>query len=390
MKKSIILTLLLVAVALLVVSCAKDPQTTPAEITEIKLSEAKTDFAFAEEFSSETLKVTAVMSNGSEKVLKANEFSVVCEDYNSMKVGTYQALVKISGTDLTKSYDVKVNPANKLKVLMIGNSYADDTINYAYEIAKSVGIPAENILIADIYVGGCSLKTHLSNAQKNAKVYRFGLERAGWFDGSSYTNWTMEKAIKYADWDFITFQQSSGDSGVAASYSSLQELMDYVYKIATDTKNNPNANPNVKFVWHQTWAYQQNTAPAGFSNYRYKQMTMYNSIISCMKKHVLNKNFAAIIPNGTAIQNARTSSIGDTFARDESNHLSYGAGRYIASMSLVSVLTGRDMSTMTWKPSDNGFTYKLTEKEISICKESVANAILNPLEITNSKYPASN
>ena len=109
-----------------------------------------------------------------------------------------------------------------------------------------------------------------------------------------------------------------------------------------------------------------------------------------MKKHVLNKNFVAIIPNGTAIQNARTSSIGDTFARDEYNHLSHGAGRYIASMSLVSVLTGRDMSNMTWKPTDNGFSYKLTETEISICKESVANAIANPFEITNSKYPAAN
>ena len=391
MKKTIIFILLLVTVALLVVSCSQEnTETGPVEITEIKLSEAKTNFAFAEEFSSEGLKVTAVMTDGSEKVLKENEFSVLCEGYNSMKVGTYQASVKINGTNLTESYDVKVNPANKLKVLMIGNSYADDTINYAYEIAKSSGIPAENILIADIYVGSCSLKTHLSNAQKNAKAYRFGLERAGWFDGDSYKNWTMEKAIKYADWDFITFQQSSGDSGVSASYSCLQELMDYVYGVATDTKNNPNANPNVKFVWHQTWAYQQNTTPAGFSTYRYKQMTMYNSIITCMKKHVLNKNFVAIIPNGTAIQNARTSSIGDTFARDEYNHLSHGAGRYIASMSLVSVLTGRDMSNMTWKPTDNGFSYKLTETEISICKESVANAIANPFEITNSKYPAAN
>ena len=115
---------------------------------------------------------------------------------------------------------------------------------------------------------------------------------------------------------------------------------------------------------------------------------MYNAICSVTQNVVLkNENIISVIPSGTAIQNARTSAIGDTFARDESNHLSYGAGRYIASMSLVSVLTGRDMSTMTWKPSDNGFTYKLTEKEISICKESVANAISNPLEITKSKHP---
>lgn len=391
MKKSVILILILLAATLLLSSCGgKNPEFDLAKVTEIKLSGAKTEFAFAEEFSSEGLKVTAVTSDGSEKVLEKNEFSVICEDYNSMKVGTYQASVKISGTNLTQSYDVKVKEADKLKVLMIGNSFADDTINYAYEIAKSSGIPAENILIADIYIGGCTLKTHLSNAQKNAKAYRFGLEREGWFDGNSYTNWTMEKAIKYADWDFITFQQGSAESGVYSSYSCLQELMDYVYKIAADTKNNPNANPNVKFVWHQTWAYQQDIKSAAFANYRYDQMKMYNSIISCVKKQVLNKNFVAIIPNGTAIQNARTSSIGDNFARDEYNHLSYGAGRYIAAMSLVSVLTGRDMSSMTWKPTQNGFNYKLTETEISICKESVANAIANPLEITNSKYPASN
>lgn len=114
---------------------------------------------------------------------------------------------------------------------------------------------------------------------------------------------------------------------------------------------------------------------------------MYNAIVSCMKNFVLNKDFVAIIPNGTAIQNARTATFGDTFSRDEHNHLSYGAGRYIASMNLVSVLTGRDMSNLTWKPTDSGFNYPLTEEEILACKESVANAIANPFEITQSKYP---
>lgn len=56
-------------------------------------------------------------------------------------------------------------------------------------------------------------------------------------------------------------------------------------------------------------------------------------------------------------------------------------------MNLVSVLTGIDMSDLTWKPTDSGFNYPLTETEIAICKESVANAIANPLKITKSKYP---
>ena len=399
MKKTAILILLLVMVAIVIASCVSNntpsnttvttepPITDPAEIMEIKLIGAKKSFDFTEDFSHDNLVVTLVMTDGTERMLPKDGYTVSCADYNSMRAGTYKVTVKINGTNFAQSYDVKVNPANKLKVLMIGNSFADDTINYAYEIAKSVGIPKENILVADIYIGGCSLATHWSNAQSNAAAYRFGLEKEGWFDGSSYTNWTMEQAIMYADWDFITFQQNSGNSGGPASYSCLQNLMDYVYDIATDEENNPNANPNVKFVWHQTWAYQQGTTATAFGTYNYDQMTMYNAIMNCLETQVLNKNFVAIIPNGTAIQNARTSTIGDTFSRDQHNHLSYGAGRYIASMNLVSVLTGRDMSTLTWKPTDSGFNYSLTETEINICKESVANAIANPFEITKSKYP---
>lgn len=400
MKKHNILAIILTVIALVIgmTSCTfpnesstttqEGPPDNPATMVDVTITEAKTDFAFAEDFSYSEMVVTATMSDGSQKELSSDEYTVVCEDFNCMKTGTYQAELNVIGTDISKSYDVTVSPANQLKVLMIGNSFADDTINYAYEIAKNVGIPEENILVADIYIGGCVLDTHWANAQSNAAAYRFGLEREGWFDGNSYTNWTMEQAIKYADWDFITFQQGSSASGDPNSFSNLQNLMNYVYDIATDEVNNPNANPNVKFVWHQTWAYQQGTTASHFSKYNFDQMTMYNAIVACMKNFVVNKNFVAIIPNGTAIQNARTSTIGDTFSRDQHNHLSHGAGRYIASMNLVSVLTGRDMTNMTWKPTDSGFNYTLTGKEIEICKESVANAIANPFEITKSKYPA--
>ena len=356
----------------------------PVEMTGIEITSAKTAFEFAEDLSFEDLVVSAVMSDGTKKPLAKDEYTVACAEYNSMKVGNYTVSVVSDGKQA--SYDVTVSQANRLKVLMIGNSFADDTINYAYEIAKNSGIPEENILVADIYIGGCSLATHWSNAQSNAAAYRFGLEKEGWFDGNSYTEWTMEQAIKYADWDFITFQQNSGNSGLVNSYSCLQDLMDYVYGIATDTVNNPNANPNVKFVWHQTWAYQQDSTSNAFKTYGSDQMTMYNMILDCLKTQVLTKDFVAVIPNGTAVQNARTSVIGDTFSRDQHNHLSYGAGRYIASLGLVGTLTGRDMTQITWKPTDSGINAPLSAEEILICKESYLNATADFLKITKSEY----
>lgn len=375
-KLQILSTVALVLIlALCMAACAKDR----GVVTDITLSGAKTSFSFGEAFDSEGLVVTAALSNGTQKILADTEYTVTSEDFNAMKVGTYQVSVSVADTDISQTYDVTVTPADKLKVLMIGNSYADDTINYAYEIAKNAGIPAENILVADIYIGSCSLETHWANAQSNAPAYRFGLEKEGWFDGNSHQNWTMEEAITYTDWDFITLQQNSGNSGIASSYSCLQNLMDYILDTAT--------NPNVKLVWHQTWAYAQNSANPGFASYQHDQMTMYNAIMSCLQTEVLTKNFAAIIPNGTAIQNARTSFIGDNLTRDEYDHLSYSAGRYIASLGLVGALTGRDMSAVTWKPTDSGFDFPMNDEALTVCKESWANAVASPYQITQSKYP---
>lgn len=402
MKKNLLFMLLIFVIALGISSCDllpqppgpddgtdDPPQVTPATVTDIKIEGAKTDFAFGENFSYEDLVVTAIMSDSTEKVLTDEDYTVTSEDYNSMKVGTYQVSVNLTGTSISETYNVTVAPADKLKVLMIGNSYADDAINYAYEIARASGIPSENILIADIYIGGCSIDTHWANAQSNARAYRFGLEKEGYFDGESYQNWTMEQAIRYADWDFITLQQNSGNSGIESSYSNLQKLMDFILDVAT-SPDNPNANPEVKLVWHQTWAYAQGSANSGFSAYQYDQMTMYNAIQSCIQNQVLTKNFAAVIPNGTAIQNARTSFIGDNLTRDVYDHLSEDAGRYIAALGLVGTLTGRDLSSVTWKPTDSGFVFALSDEKISVCKESFANALVAPYQVTLSEYPPKN
>ena len=364
-----------------------DPET-PASVVSISLSDAKTSFAFGESFSTGNISVIATLSDGSNINLNSEDYTVTCEEFNSMKTGEYRASVTVNGTEVTGSYNVTVTPADRLKVLMIGNSYADDTINYAYEIARSMGIPEENILIADIYIGGCSIATHWQNALNNEPAYRFGLEKEGWFDGNSYTGWTMEQAISYTDWDFITLQQNSGNSGIASTYKHLQSLMSYVLDVATDSTVNPNANPNVKLVWHQTWAYQKDSGNSGFAAYGRNQQTMYDAIISATRSEILTKDFAAIIPNGTAIQNGRTSFIGDSFSRDDYDHLDYGAGRYIAALNMVATLTGRDPASVSWRPLDSGFEFQLSDKVISACKESVINAIASPLEVTPSKFPA--
>ena len=58
-----------------------------------------------------------------------------------------------------------------LKVLAIGNSFSDDAMQYVYEVATDAGI--EKVTLGKLYIGGCSLATHLSNAKENKSAYDY-------------------------------------------------------------------------------------------------------------------------------------------------------------------------------------------------------------------------
>ena len=58
-----------------------------------------------------------------------------------------------------------------LKILFIGNSYSDDTIQWAWQIATSAGL--ENVLVANLYRGGCTIEEHLSFLNRDSSPYVF-------------------------------------------------------------------------------------------------------------------------------------------------------------------------------------------------------------------------
>ena len=79
---------------------------------------------------------------------------------------------------------------------------------------------------------------------------------------------------------------------------------------------------------------------------------MYSAIVSAVESKILtNTAISGIIPSGTAIQNLRTSPLGDTLTRD-GFHLSYGIGRYIAALTFFKSLTGIDIDNVKWTPDE--------------------------------------
>ena len=256
-----------------------------------------------------------------------------------------------------------------LKILTIGNSFSDDSMQYVYQVAQSAGI--ENVVLGNLFIGGCSLDTHLNNAQNSRTAYTYRTNTADTNgEWTSVNSKSINGVVASEDWDFISFQQVSGYSGVSDSYAALYELIRIVEPL----------NPSARLVWHMTWAYQKGSGHADFPKYNCDQMTMYNSIVNAVKTNILtNDHIDIVIPAGTSIQNVRTSYIGDTLTRD-GYHLSFDYGRLIGSISFVKALTGVSIDNITYMPEG------VDANELAVAIEAVNNAYAKPFEVTNSIY----
>ena len=95
-----------------------------------------------------------------------------------------------------------------LDVLMIGNSFADDTLFYANRIAAAYGI---NINLYDAYIAGCTINTHWANLQSGGGEYSMrNIVNGGW---NYADNMSLTSIINSRTWDIITFQQASAEVG---------------------------------------------------------------------------------------------------------------------------------------------------------------------------------
>ena len=259
---------------------------------------------------------------------------------------------------------------NSISILAIGNSFSVDAMEYLYGMLKDLGY--ETVKLGNLYIGGCSLEKHANNFTTNSQSYTYYKNTTG--------EWTNTKSYAPADalldekWEYITIQQASGQSGVQSSYEP------HLTTLVTKVKE---YCPGSELVWHMTWAYQGNSTHSSFPTYGSDQMTMYNAIVSAVKNVILKKDdFKKVIPNGTAVQNLRTSFIGDNLTRD-GYHMSYDKGRYVTALTFAKALTGRDLNKITYTPS--GYSY--SEKDIDAMKDAAANAVNKPYEVTESAYP---
>lgn len=263
-------------------------------------------------------------------------------------------------------------PATKtLKVLAIGNSFSADAVAHLKGIMTAAGM--KSFVIGNAAIGGCSLDKHWSLARSGAAEYGYSKQTHA---GKTSKTSSLEAAVTDESWDVIVLQQVSNTSGVPSTYANLDNMINFVTEKAT--------NPDVKLLFHMTWAYQNGFQKAAFAeNYNNDQLTMYNAIADTVASEVMSKDaIVDVIPSGTAVQNLRTSYLGDTITRD-GTHMSYDIGRYTVGLTWLVKLTGASLDNFWWVPDE----YPAVLADIAVIKEAVMNAVNEPLLITESQYP---
>ena len=262
--------------------------------------------------------------------------------------------------------------SRSIRILAIGNSFSVDAMEYLYGYLQQAGY--EEISLGNLYIGGCTLETHAGNITGDKKAYTYYTNTTGSWgktDGADVVS-----ALQSQAWDYVSVQQASGSSGMPDTFEPyLSTVIDAVRTHC----------PGAKLMWHQTWAYQANSSHSEFPKYGCVQIRMYNAIVDAIRQKVLSRgDFEFVIPSGTAIQNLRSSFIGDNVTRD-GYHMSYDVGRITAALTWAARITGCPLGGIDCKP--RGYSYSVTERQAAAIKDAVAKACQRPLEPTPSADP---
>lgn len=254
--------------------------------------------------------------------------------------------VTIYGNTKSENYAHAADPKASIKILAIGNSFSQDAMNnHLYQVLESAGY--KEIVLGNLYIGGCDLDTHWSNMRNDNASYTFyktsTAKNGQWATNPSYK---VSTAIAEEEWDYITIQQASPKSGQANSMGNLDNALNWI--------NDNKTNPNAKILWHMTWAYDEVNQNSGYANYNNDQFTMYRSILDAVNSKILSHGLIdGVIPAGTSIQNMRTSSKVAPAALCEGDgyHLSAQVGDYIAALTWYAYISGDDVSGVAYQPS---------------------------------------
>lgn len=226
-----------------------------------------------------------------------------------------------------------------LRILAIGNSFSEDATRFLHPILDAAGV--ENKIV-NLYIGGCPLERHWHNIEENSAEYEYQP------DGEKTDHLvSIDEVLDGMDFDIISTQQASGDSGWENTYEPFLELMLEHLKAR---------KPNAKYFLHQTWAYETGSLHPHFMRYHRDQQEMFERLRKAYGD-AASRHGLTLIPTGELVQKLRASGMFDPDKRcicRDGFHLSYLYGRYAAALLWAKCMAGIDVLSNAFVPEFEG------------------------------------
>ena len=256
-----------------------------------------------------------------------------------------------------------------VRILCIGNSYARDMVeSWLPSFAKTSNI---QLVVGNAARAGYGLRHHWQNLEEGRAVLEYCKLKDGIYTSSD--GHTLAEIIRDEPWDYVTFQQNSEDSGLYSTYTPfLRNLIDYVKDI----------HPEAKLGWVMTWAYAQDFDGSGFQNYQNDQAVMYDSIRNAVRQMLADyPEIEFVVPCGTAVQNLRSSFLGDRVNRD-GTHLNTFIGRYLTAYTFFATMFGEETAI-----GNSYMPYYMNDFTMKVIRGAALDAVRNPFAVTPQVYP---
>lgn len=238
------------------------------------------------------------------------------------------------------------------KILSISNSFGVDATRYLYGVCRAAGEPVK---VVTLYIGGCSLYRHYRNLLADEAAYAYYIN--GMDSGLKVS---IRRALLSDEWDEVSTQQCSPDSGDWESYFPfLAELAAEIRRCA----------PKATLRLQETWSFAEDCPRFGLTQFTTREQ-MIPAVRDCYRRAAETVGADGIIPAMEAMNLLYTRAPQDTYR--DGFHASLGLGRYTLACLWYAVLFGADPTGNSFRDFDKPLTEQQVALAQAIAKQAAA------------------
>lgn len=253
-----------------------------------------------------------------------------------------------------------VTSRNSVKILAFGNSFTYSTLGYLPQVLREI-LPDTTLTFAICYASGESSAGHITrwdNDTPYTEYSKYTSESGVWTNTASTV--TGKNAVASEEWDIIILQESVALLDNSQLNTFAEKIMSYAGHPFVFAYNIPQTSNRNRPAQDWLPKYQDIADPWE------RQIAQFNDIVEYAQAQLDGSYISFVIPGGTAVQNAKTTTLSNLgnegdLSDDLTGHLQNGLpvliGAYAAAYVIAQWLGRRPLLfSQQYNPTDNNLT----------------------------------